>query len=59
MMVVVSDRGAVDGDNPDALLPLAGEDHVCQDCRLSYQEISIESAIEVIHSIPSEVRCSF
>ncbi len=56
MIVVVSDRGAVDGDKPDALPPLAGEDHICQDCRLSYQELSIESAIGIIHSIPTEVR---
>jgi hypothetical protein len=56
MMVVVSDRGAVGGDKSDALPPLAEEDHICQCCRLSYQDISIESAIEIIHSIPTEVR---
>jgi uncharacterized damage-inducible protein DinB len=56
MMVVVSDRAAADGDRPDALPTLAGEDHTCQDCKLSYREISIESAIEVIHSTPTEVR---
>ncbi len=55
-MVAMSDRGAVDGDTSDALPPLAGEDHTCQDCKLSYREISIESAIEVIHSIPTEAR---
>jgi uncharacterized damage-inducible protein DinB len=35
---------------------LVGEDHICQDCELFYEEISIESAIEVIHSIPIEIR---
>lgn len=52
----VSDRGAVNGDKPDALPLLAGEEHICRVCRLSYQKISIESAIDVIHSIPTEAR---
>jgi uncharacterized damage-inducible protein DinB len=54
--VGVSDRVAVDGDNPDDLPPLAMEDHVCQNCGLSYQEISIETARQVIQSIPTKVR---
>lgn len=54
--VAVSDRVAVDGGQPDDLPPLAMENHICQDCGLSYQEISVEAAIQVVHSIPTKVR---
>lgn len=47
------DLGTVD---TDGLAPLAGEDHICQDCELSYEEISIDGAVKVIHWIPIEIR---
>jgi hypothetical protein len=56
MMVIVSDRSGVEGQQTNDLPPLAGEDHTCQDCGLAYQDISVEGAIEVIHSIPDAVR---
>jgi DinB superfamily len=55
MMAVVSDRNDVEG-RPDDLPPLAGEDHVCQRCGVSYQEVSVASAVAVIRSLPTEVR---
>jgi len=55
-MVAMSDRSDLEGRQPNDLSPLVGEDHICQECALAYQEISVEGAIEVIHSIPDAVR---
>ena len=38
--------------------PLAGEDHVCARCRLSYRDVDVEHAVAVIDSIPAAVRAA-
>ncbi len=35
--------------------PLVGEDHVCPGCRLSYGELSVEHALEMVRSVPDRV----
>ncbi len=39
-----------------ALPPLAAEDHVCEVCQLSYQQVSVEHAVKMIASVPIAVR---
>lgn len=36
--------------------PLAGEHHVCDECDLSYAEISVGQAVEAIRQLPDAVR---
>ncbi len=36
--------------------PLAGEDHVCVVCRLSYPQVTVAAAVEVIHGVPMAAR---
>lgn len=36
--------------------PLASEDHVCDDCGLSYGQTSVDEAVAVIRTLPDEVR---
>ena len=40
----------------DAVPPLAAEDYVCPDCRVSYSEVTIEGATETIRGIAGAVR---
>jgi hypothetical protein len=37
------------------LPPLAGEDHVCTDCAMSYPDIEPEAAVAALRSAPAEV----
>lgn len=55
-MAVMSDRSDEAETRRDALPPLAGEEHVCEGCRLSYAKVSVDSALEVVLSIPAAVR---
>lgn len=55
-MAVMSDRNDEVETRRDALPPLAGEDHVREDCRLSYAKVSVDGALEVVLSIPAAVR---
>lgn len=41
-----------------AVPPLAGEDHVCARCRLSYRDVDVEHAVGVIDSVPGAVRAA-
>jgi len=43
---------AVPGDQSKAIPPLAGEDHVCAECGLSYPTLTIETATAIIASLP-------
>ncbi len=56
MMVAVADRADVEGGEGDALPPLAGEDHVCDLCGLSYPQLSIAHATDFIRSVPRSAR---
>ena len=51
----MSDRSDAELPGSPALPPLAAEDHVCRDCRLAYQRVSVERAAEVIRHLPAEV----
>lgn len=55
-MAAMRGRTEVEGRRAEVLPPLAAEDHVCQACRVSYQEISVERAGQVIRSVPTSVR---
>jgi hypothetical protein len=44
-----------DPDRKDALPPLAAEDHTCASCALSYSEVSVPHAVEVIQTLPTAV----
>jgi hypothetical protein len=35
------------------LPPLAGEDHVCADCPMSYADTELESAVRALRSVPA------
>ena len=39
-----------------AVPPLAGEDHVCAECRLAYREVAVEQAVAAITEISALVR---
>jgi hypothetical protein len=39
-----------------ALPPLAEEDHVCPDCPLSFPELTVERALEIIGGLPAKYR---
>ena len=39
-----------------AVVPLAGEDHVRWDCRLSYRRVPVERAVEAVRSVPAAAR---
>jgi hypothetical protein len=39
-----------------ALPPLPEEDHECLECAFAYTQVSVEDAIEVIRSVPDDVR---
>jgi hypothetical protein len=41
-----------------AIPPLVGEDHICTECGLSYPELTIETAAQIIRSVPSAVRAA-
>jgi hypothetical protein len=41
-----------------ALPPLAGEDHVCADCAMSYPDTEPEAAVAALRSVPAEVRAA-
>ncbi|OBH38202.1 hypothetical protein A5692_09310 [Mycobacterium sp. E342] len=41
---------------PAPLPPLAGEDHVCERCELSYSSVRLDDAIGVIAGLPDAVR---
>jgi len=56
MMVVVSDRGDLTGQRRDAVPPLAEEDYVCHACGVSYAQVSVDGAVEVIEWLPGAVR---
>lgn len=49
-------RSEVAGTGSEALPPLVAEHHVCEDCRLSYAQVSVEGAADVALSIPGAVR---
>jgi hypothetical protein len=38
--------------------PLVGEDHTCTECGLSYTELTIEAAMEIVRSVPVAVRAA-
>lgn len=38
------------------LPPLAGEDHVCAACAMSYADTGLEAAVAALRSVPAEVR---
>lgn len=38
--------------------PWPPEDHVCSDCSLAYQEISLGHAVEVVRAVPAGVRAA-
>jgi hypothetical protein len=40
------------------LPPLAGEDHVCADCPMSYADTELESAVQALRSVPGDVRAA-
>jgi hypothetical protein len=43
--------------NPSAgLPPLAGEDHVCADCAMSYADTELDAAVAALRSVPAEFR---
>ena len=48
-------RDAEEGGH-DVLPRWPAENYVCEDCRLSYRDISVERAIEAIRSLPAMVR---
>jgi hypothetical protein len=50
------DRGTAEENGQTVIPPLVAEDHVCLQCRLSYLGTSVESAVEVIRSLPADVR---
>lgn len=52
----MSDYRDVAGTGLEALPPLAAEHHVCKDCRLSYAQVSVDGAADVVLSIPAAVR---
>jgi hypothetical protein len=43
---------------PAPVPPLAGEDHVCARCRLSYRDVEVDHAVAVIDSLPESVRAA-
>ena len=51
----MADRSDADEGQRESLPPWAAEDHVCEDCRLSYRDIPVQRAIEVIRSLPPMV----
>jgi hypothetical protein len=38
------------------LPPLAGEDHVCADCAMSYADTDLEAAVEALRAVPADIR---
>jgi hypothetical protein len=46
---------AVSGDRSKAIPPLAGEEHVCAECGLSYLTLTISNAAAIIASLPGAV----
>jgi hypothetical protein len=38
-----------------AVPPLVGEDHICADCGLSYPQLTVVAAVELIQQVPSQV----
>jgi len=48
----MADRSDADEGQRESLPPWAAEDHACEDCRLSYRDIPVQRAIEVIRSLP-------
>ncbi len=40
------------------LPPLAGEDHVCADCGMSYADTEVEAAVEPLRSVPADVQAA-
>jgi hypothetical protein len=40
------------------LPPLAGEDHVCADCPMSYAGTGLEAALQALRAVPSDVRAA-
>jgi hypothetical protein len=40
------------------LPPLAGEDHVCADCGMSYPGTDLETALPALRSVPADVRAA-
>jgi DinB superfamily len=41
-----------------SLPPLAGEDHVCADCAMSYAETDLEAAVPALRVVPVQVRAT-
>jgi hypothetical protein len=54
-MVGMATRGNAERAQPESLPPWPAEDYVCGSCRVSYQDISVERAVEVIGSVPALV----
>jgi hypothetical protein len=40
------------------LPPLAGEDHACADCAMSYAATGLEDAVQALRSVPADVRAA-
>lgn len=40
------------------LPPLAGEDHACADCAMSYADTGLEDAVQALRSVPADVRAA-
>jgi hypothetical protein len=59
MMVVVSENvdGGMEATDPK-VPPLAPEDHACADCEVSYADITVAHARDVIANLPARVRAS-
>jgi hypothetical protein len=55
-MVSMAIRGDAERPRPASLPPWAAEDHVCGECQLSYQDIGVERAVEIIRTVPALVR---
>ncbi len=55
MIVVVSDQGDPRGHRRVVLPPLADEEYSCEVCGVSYAQVSVERAVEVIGRLPEVV----
>jgi DinB superfamily len=40
------------------LPPLAGEDHICADCGMSYAGTALEAAVPALRAVPADVRAA-
>ncbi len=56
MIVTVTDQAEPRGHRRDVLPPLAGEDYSCWTCEVSYPQISVKQAVEVIRQLPAAVQ---